>query len=336
MTALLLVRSVLAVLIAIATPSLSKAAEQTQVPSLIVLPFELEDTSGEIGPADRHDAMLTRLTTLVREEIASAQLYRVVPQGATDQAVAAVNSGTFLRNCNGCELDIAKRAGADDVLIGWIYKVSTLVLTLHIDIKDAATGKTIYARVFDFRGDNERAYAHAAQTLVRSLKAEVAPPASITLAAAESAGRSTPVAPIKIAVFDFELDDPSAGGGVIAQDAADTDNLKKSTEEARQLLSASGRYSLVEAGSAATGNFKDCNGCEAALAKKLGAEQSMAGVVRRVSRTEYTLQVVVRDAATGEMVTNAFTGLRMGANYSWPRGVKWLMDHKILTKSAGP
>jgi prohead serine protease len=99
--------------------------------------------------------------------------------------------------------------------------VSTLVLTLHIDIKDAATGKTIYARLFDFRGDNERAYAHAAQTLVRSLKAELAPRASITLAAAESAGRPTPVAPIKIAVFDFELDDPSAGGGVIAQDAAD-------------------------------------------------------------------------------------------------------------------
>jgi hypothetical protein len=48
MTALLLVRSVLAVFIAVATPSLSKAAEQTQLPSLIVLPFELEDTSGEI------------------------------------------------------------------------------------------------------------------------------------------------------------------------------------------------------------------------------------------------------------------------------------------------
>jgi hypothetical protein len=57
--------------------------------------------------------VLTRLTTLVREKIASAQLYRVVPQGATDRAVAAVNSGTFLRNCNGCDLDIAKRASAD-------------------------------------------------------------------------------------------------------------------------------------------------------------------------------------------------------------------------------
>jgi hypothetical protein len=147
-------------------------AEPASLQTLAVLPFEIEDTSGEVGPADRHDAMLSRTTTLVRDELAAAQLYRVVPGNLTDQAVAAVNSGTFLRRCNGCEIDIAKRLGARYVLIGWIYKVSTLILTLHIDIKDVTTGKPVYARVFDFRGDNECAYAHAAKTLVRSLKLE--------------------------------------------------------------------------------------------------------------------------------------------------------------------
>ena len=147
-------------------------ADPASLQTLAVLPFEIEDTSGEVGPADRHDAMLSRTTALVRDELAAAQLYRVVPGNLTDEAVAAVNSGTFLRRCNGCEIDIAKRLGARYVLIGWIYKVSTLVLTLHIDIKDVTTGKPVYARVFDFRGDNERAYAHAAKTLVRSLKLE--------------------------------------------------------------------------------------------------------------------------------------------------------------------
>jgi hypothetical protein len=147
-------------------------ADPASLQTLAVLPFEIEDTSGEVGPADRHDAMLSRTTALVRDELAAAQLYRVVPGNLTDETVAAVNSGTFLRRCNGCEIDIAKRLGARYVLIGWIYKVSTLVLTLHIDIKDVTTGKPVYARVFDFRGDNERAYAHAAKTLVRSLKLE--------------------------------------------------------------------------------------------------------------------------------------------------------------------
>jgi hypothetical protein len=152
----------------------SRAAEPATLKTLVVLPFEIQDTSGEVGPADRHDAMLSRLTTLVRNEIAFGQSYRVEPKNLTDQAVDAVNAGTFLRGCNGCEIDIAKRLGADYVLVGWIYKVSTLILALHIDVKDVMTGNTIWARVFDFRGDNEHAYAHAARAVVRSLtEAEV-------------------------------------------------------------------------------------------------------------------------------------------------------------------
>jgi hypothetical protein len=66
------------------------------------------------------------------------------------------------------------------------------------------------------------------------------------------------------------------------------------------------------------------------LANKLGADQSMVGVFARVSRTEYTLQILVRDTHSGAVASNVFTGLRMGANYAWPRGVKWLMDNRIL------
>ena len=141
--------------------------------------------------------------------------------------------------------------------------------------------------------------------------------------------------PVKIAVFDFVLDDRSAGRGIIEQDAADTENLKLSTEQARRMLSDSGRYSIVDAGSAApevmaAGGVQHCNGCEAPLAKELGADLAMIGVFTRVSRTEYTLQILVRDTQTDAVVSNASTGLRMGANYSWPRGVKWLMSNRIL------
>ena len=137
--------------------------------------------------------------------------------------------------------------------------------------------------------------------------------------------------PIRIAVFDFELNDRSAGGGIIAEDAIDAENLRKSTEEARRRLSASGRYRVLATSSVAgevlaAGGIQHCNACDGVLAKKLGADQSMIGVVTRVNRTEFTLQVLVRDTETGAVVSNTFTGLRMGANYAWPRGVKWVMD----------
>jgi hypothetical protein len=144
---------------------------------------------------------------------------------------------------------------------------------------------------------------------------------------------SEAVEPIKIAVFDFELVDTSGGSGIIPQDAIDTENLKLATDEARRILAASGRYSIVETRGTADpprSGLQDCRGCESELAKKLGADQSMVGVVTRLTRTEHAVQIVIRDARTGALVSNHYTGMRMGANYAWPHGVKWLMDNSIL------
>jgi len=141
---------------------------------------------------------------------------------------------------------------------------------------------------------------------------------------------------VRIAVFDFELDDKSAGGGIVAMDATDLEYLRGATEEARRLLAASDRYRVIDVDSTAgeldaVGGIRHCNGCEGVLAGKLGAEQSLAGIITRITRTEYTLQILVRDAETGAVLSNDFTGLRMGANYSWPRGVKWLMNKGVLS-----
>ena len=56
--------------------------------------------------------------------------------------------------------------------------------------------------------------------------------------------------PIKIAVFDFELDDFSAGAGIAGDNSADLTQLDRATSEARRLIAASGRYSLVDVSSA--------------------------------------------------------------------------------------
>lgn len=158
--------------------------------------------------------------------------------------------------------------------------------------------------------------------------------AAALMLAAPGAWAAAAAEPIRIAVFDFVLDDRSATGGT-AVDPIDAEHLQKSTDEARRRLMESGRYSIVDAAALApeieaAGGVQHCNGCDAPLAGTLGADQSMVGVVTRVSRTEYTIQVVVRDTGTSDVVSNSFTGLRMGANYAWSRGVKWLMEHQIL------
>ena len=147
--------------------------------------------------------------------------------------------------------------------------------------------------------------------------------------------RASPAAPqlIKIAVFDFELEGKSAGGWIIPLDEKDLSYLKQSTEEAKRLLSESGRFEVIDTSGVSERNLVSCGRCEGPLAQKLGAERAMIGLITRITRTEYTIQLRVVDAATKETISNAFTGLRMGANYAWSRGVRSLINNQILAVS---
>jgi hypothetical protein len=178
------------------------------------------------------------------------------------------------------------------------------------------------------RGAGKRASAAARRRLAAGLAV------AMSVFALQPAQAAEPD-PVKIAVFDFQLDDRSAGGGIVDPDPIDAENLRLSTQEARRLLSESGRYSIIEASGAAdavsaAGGLQNCDGCEVPLAKRLGADQSLVGLVTRVSRTEYTLQIVVKDVQSGAVLSDAFSGLRMGANYAWPRGVKSLIKNRVL------
>jgi hypothetical protein len=141
-------------------------------------------------------------------------------------------------------------------------------------------------------------------------------------------------APIKIAVFDFELEDFSAARRA-EPNPVDSRYLTQATEEARRKLAGSGRYALVDTTGAdlaeAKGHgLRNCRGCDAPIAGKLGADQAMIGVVTKISMTEYTVTVQVSDARKGSVIKSFSTGLRIGAGYSWARGVTWLMTKRVL------
>jgi hypothetical protein len=142
-------------------------------------------------------------------------------------------------------------------------------------------------------------------------------------------------APIKLAVFEFELEDFSAGASSAGVALSDAKQLANVSEMVRQLLTQSGRYRLIHLGSVDasavnTHMLRECNGCEAGIALKLGAEQSLLGVVSRISRTEYIVKFQIRDARTGTVVAAGDSGLRMGADYSWSRGAARLIKDRLL------
>lgn len=162
---------------------------------------------------------------------------------------------------------------------------------------------------------------------------------AILLAGSVIAGAAETAAPssVKIAVFPFELADFSAAAPYVPADDIDREQLRLSTEEARRLIVESGRYQLVDTGTASEQIAKavplrDCNGCEAGIAAGLAADQSMIGIVTRITRTEYAVTYKIRDARSGGLVDVQQTDLRMGANVAWSRGARWLIQRRLLER----
>ena len=62
--------------------------------------------------------------------------------------------------------------------------------------------------------------------------------------------------------------------------------------------------------------------------------RDLPNVIRRVSRTEYTVGFQVRDARSGAVVSRGDSGLRMGADYSWTRGAVHLVGDRLLEGGA--
>src|ERR1700730_11160738 len=82
--------------------------------------------------------------------------------------------------------------------------------------------------------------------------------------------------PVKIAVFDFELEDVSAGASLPGETAADSARLRDVTSEARRVLAQSGRYKLVDVSKVTATpvmekSLRTCNGCDSGIALQLGA-----------------------------------------------------------------
>ena len=173
---------------------------------------------------------------------------------------------------------------------------------------------------------------------MRTIALILAPAMVLAVHAAAGATETVAPSPVKMAVFPFELEDFSAAAAYVPPDDIDREQLRLSTEEARRLIAASGRYQLVDVSAvseeaAKAGKLRDCDGCEARIAAGVDADQSMIGIVTRITRMEYAVTYKIRDARSGALVDVKQTDLRMGANVAWSRGARWLIENRLLERA---
>jgi hypothetical protein len=139
---------------------------------LLVLDMELTGDLGGPEFAAEHEARLKMATARLRDDLAATGLYELVDTApAADDLEQLKSQHRYLHDCNGCDLAIARRLGADQVLVAWVYRVSGLILTLTYEIHDVSSGQIAARKSFDFRGDNDTAWIRAIDYMVRDLKA---------------------------------------------------------------------------------------------------------------------------------------------------------------------
>jgi Protein of unknown function (DUF2380) len=139
---------------------------------------------------------------------------------------------------------------------------------------------------------------------------------------------------VKLAVFDFELEDATPAAALLGQGTSNEAAMNKVTGEARRMLAQSGRYILidvsdVDAVAVKEKSLRNCEGCEAGIAREAGAEQALVGIVRRITQTDYYVVVQISDAGSGKVLNQQSANFAGGPD-GWASGVRMLLKHQVL------
>jgi hypothetical protein len=137
-----------------------------------VMDFELVNEMRDYETAESQKAQQRRLDligTALRQELGQRGMYRIADNNGAAKLIADQRAQQDLRNCNGCELDIGRALGADVIILGWVQKVSNLILNVNIEVKEIASGRTLYTKSVDLRGNTDKSWLRGIHYMVDSI-----------------------------------------------------------------------------------------------------------------------------------------------------------------------
>ncbi len=135
--------------------------------------FELINEMGDYETDASRASLQQRLLLIdkaLRSEFAGRGLYQVIDNAAAAELIAREKALHDLRQCNGCEIDIGRALGADVIILGWVQKVSNLILNVNIEVKDVRTQHTLYTKSVDLRSNSDTSWLRGIRYMVDSIE----------------------------------------------------------------------------------------------------------------------------------------------------------------------
>jgi uncharacterized protein DUF2380 len=147
--------------------SLISTAAFADAPKVAVFDLELVDTSlhGEVyGSSAEEKARVLRVSDQLRAGLRESGKFSVLDIGAVNAAAHASN----LQACGGCDVMLAEKLGADLAITGLVQKVSELILSMKIYLRDVHTGRLVTQVNADFRSNTDESWSRTANYLLRN------------------------------------------------------------------------------------------------------------------------------------------------------------------------
>ena len=143
---------------------LSLPAAAADHPRVAFFGFSIINTSLEPTKPEE-EARLRMLDNLLREKLAASGRFTIAE--ISPELQQEIARGADIRDCNGCERDYARRAGADWAAWGNVQKVSNLILNINLYMEDAQTGKLEFVKSVDIRGNTDESWRHGLDYMLR-------------------------------------------------------------------------------------------------------------------------------------------------------------------------
>ncbi|MEY8877943.1 MAG: DUF3280 domain-containing protein [Leptothrix sp. (in: b-proteobacteria)] len=167
---LLLLAGSAAIGLPVAALQAQSAVATADLPTLGFLGFELVDDQPD--PA-RHAALAGRLALvgdLMAKGLTERGLYRVLDLTPASAEIArARDENEFLHRCNGCLTGVGEALGTPLVGVGWVQRVSNLILNINLAVWHVADDRMTLTKSVDIRGDNDESWRRGVLYMLRDM-----------------------------------------------------------------------------------------------------------------------------------------------------------------------
>jgi hypothetical protein len=144
------------------------AQPQPEGKATAVFDFDLIDdsTEGEInGIRPDETARLALISAELKRALIADGRYRLVD---LSPIAADIERARPMYKCNQCEDDLARKVGADFLMIGTVQKVSNLILNLNLYVRDVKAGKIVQVMSSDIRSNTDESWIRGVRYVIKN------------------------------------------------------------------------------------------------------------------------------------------------------------------------